>query len=176
MAGLELVVVAAVAEDRTIGDEGEMPWHHPEDLRHFRRLTLGAPVIMGRRTYEAIVDRLGHALDGRTNLVLSRREPAAVVDEDHVPDDETAVEVVSSRRSARERAAATAAEVAYVVGGQSVYEQFLPEADRLVITEVPGRYQGDARFPTIDPDVWELVDRDPLGDLEVATYRRRRDE
>lgn len=163
--------MAAVAEDGTIGDGGSIPWHHPEDLRHFRRTTMGAPVIMGRRTYEAIVDRLGHALDGRTNVVLTGQKPSAILKPEQVPDEETAVHVAGDLEEAVSLAASTGAPAGYVVGGASVYEQTMSIVDRLVITEVPGEFDGDARFPPIDPDRWTLVDRQPLNDLSVATYR-----
>lgn len=170
---MELVLIAAVAEDGTIGDEGEMPWHYTEDLRRFREVTLGSPVIMGRRTYESIVERLGHALDGRTNIVLSSRPPADVVDRAHLPDDSTDVTVVASLDAALDRAERTGADTAYVSGGASVYEQCLPLADRLLITEVPGRYDGDTRFPEIDDAHWRVDAREVVGELVFVSYHRR---
>lgn len=173
---LELVLIAAVAEDGTIGDDGSIPWHHPEDLRHFRQVTLGSPVIMGRKTYESIVDRLGHALDGRTNIVLTSRVASAVVDVSDRPDGETDILVASSIDAAIARAGETGASTAYVIGGASIYEQFLPEADGLIITEVPGRFDGDTTFPVIDTEVWEIADRTHDDPLTYVTYRRRRSD
>lgn len=169
----EIVVIAAVAEDGTIGDDGTMPWHHAEDLRRFKATTMGAPVIMGRRTYESIVAGLGSALPGRHTIVLSRRDPEQVRDPEHVPDDETAVEVAGSLEDAFDRAAATGADTVYVAGGASVYEQVLPRADRLLITEVPGRFDGDARFPPIAAERWRERDREDVDALAFVEYVRR---
>lgn len=169
---MELILIAAVAEDGTIGDDGSIPWYHPEDLRHFRRVTLGSPVIMGRRTYESIVERLGHALDGRTNIVLTTQTHEDVIGDGDIPDDETAVHIAVSVDEAIHLAAETGAQTAYVSGGASVYEQCLPMADGLLITEVPGRFDGDTTFPQIDPEVWTETERTTEGELAYVTYRR----
>ncbi|MFW6449193.1 MAG: dihydrofolate reductase, partial [Halobacteriota archaeon] len=121
----------------------------------------------------SIVDRLGHALDGRTNIVLSTRDPDDVVDEAHRPDDATEVLVVDSLDAAVDVAELAGATTAYVIGGASVYEQFLPLADRLHITEVPGRYGGDTTFPELDDSRWEEASRERAGELRFVTYRRR---
>lgn len=171
MTDVELVLIAAVAEDGTIGDDGAMPWHHAEDLAHFKRTTMGAPVILGRRTYESIVSRLGTALPGRTTIVLTRQPPEAVVADGHHPD-EGSVVVADSVDSAIE-AAEEAGSVAYVAGGATVYEQFLDEADRLIITEVPGRFDGDTRFPAVDWSAWDERSRRPGEAVEFVEYVRR---
>ena len=162
---MRLTLIAAVAENGVIGAEGGMPWHYPEDLRRFKETTMGHPVIVGRRTYESIASRLGGPLPGRTNVVLSRQAdlglPEGAV---HAADVEAAL------------AAAAAAldgdrETAYVAGGESVYEQLLPEAHELRITEIPEAPDGDAHFPEID-EAWTVVDRETDGDLSFVTYRR----
>lgn len=166
----ELVLIAAVAADGTIGDDGEMPWHHPADLAHFKETTLGGVVILGRRTHESIVARLGSALPGRTTIVLTRQAPATVVDEDAVPDDSAVLTADSI--DAAVAAAGERSDVAYVAGGASVYEQFLPRADRLLITEIPGRYDGDTPFPAVDWTRWSEHARTPRGDVVVVEYHR----
>lgn len=171
---VDLVILAAVAEDGTIGDEGTIPWHHPADLKRFKRTTMGHPVIMGRVTYETIVERLGHALPRRASIVLSRRDPAAVVSADHIPDEDTTVHVVGTLDRAVELAAEFDVDEAYVAGGRRVYEQVLPIADGMVLTEIPGRYGGDTRFPDWDADEWVEVDRSTKGDLTFVRYQRRR--
>lgn len=171
MTDVELVLIAAVAEDGTIGDDGAMPWHYAEDLAHFKRTTMGAPVILGRRTYDSIVSRLGTALPGRTTIVLTRQPPEAIVADGHQPA-EGSVVIADSVETAIE-AAAVAGPVAFVAGGATVYEQFLPEADRMIITEVPGRFDGDTTFPEVDWSAWDERSRQSGDAVEFVEYVRR---
>lgn len=169
-----IVLVAAVAENGVIGTDEGMPWHYPADLAHFKRLTTGHPVIVGRRTYEGIVDRLGGPLPSRTSVVLTSRSLGR-------PD---GVFVANSLAEATEIATADAADRGvndiYVIGGGTVYEQYLGRADQLVITEIPDRPDGDTTFPAWDPDNWIEVAREttPVDDgaeaapLEFVTYER----
>lgn len=159
---VEVVLIAAVAEDGTIGVDGTLPWHYPADLAHFKETTMGSPVIAGRRTFESILSRLGEPLPGRTNIVLSRGDPA-------LPE---AVMLAGDLETAFEQAAA-AGSTAYIIGGATVYAATLPVADRLVLTEVPGTYDGDAVFPAWPPgEEWELVDARTEDELRFTTYRR----
>jgi dihydrofolate reductase len=159
---MEVAIVVAVAENGVIGADGGVPWHHPADLRHFKRETTGHPVIVGRRTFESIVDRIGGPLPDRTNVVLSRSDP-------EVP---AGVAVATGVDEALALARDTGAGTAYVIGGQAVYRQLLPRADRIVLTEVPGSYDGDTYWPGHDPERWIETGREYLGDgLEVVTYR-----
>lgn len=124
-----ITLIVAMNSDRVIGKAGRLPWHHPEDLRHFRRATMGKAVIMGRVTYE----ELPAPLDGRDVRVMTRRQdyPAATVTMD---------EVVSL----------AATQEVMIAGGQQIYELFAPLADRALITIIPGRHDGDAFFPPLD--------------------------
>lgn len=140
-----------------------MPWHLPEDLAHFKQTTTGHPVIMGRKTYESIADRLGGPLPERTNIVLSRGDPDLPQDVIHA----------ASPEAAREAAAETGAGTAYAIGGESVYRAFLPEADAMVLTEIEDAYEGDTRFPEFDDSAWEIVERDERDGFAFATYERR---
>jgi dihydrofolate reductase len=162
---MKLSLVAAVAENGVIGVDGGMPWHYPEDLAHFKETTMGHPVVMGRTTYESIASRLGGPLPGRTNVVLSGREsldlPEGAV---HARDTDEALEL------ARE-ALDDDRETVYVVGGATVYEQFIDEADELVITEVPESPEGDTHFPEIG-DEWDEVRREAGDDVVFVTYER----
>ncbi|PAU82793.1 dihydrofolate reductase [Halorubrum salipaludis] len=175
-ADIDLVVVAAVAENGVIGDGGGMPWHYPADLAHFKRLTTGHPVIVGRTTYESIADRIGGPLPDRTSVVLTTRDldlPEGAV-------------VASDVGEAVDLATADAAErgvdAVYVIGGATVYEQLLDRADRMVLTEVPERPDGDTRFPDWDPEEWAEAEREVVGtgdndetdaaDLAFVTYER----
>jgi dihydrofolate reductase len=161
--GTEVVLIAAVAENGVIGDDGGMPWHYPADLRRFKELTTGHPVVLGRKTYESIVADLGGPLPGRTNVVLSTRSldlPEGVVLAGSV---EAALEAASD---------APGGETVYVAGGASIYEQFLPYTDRLELTEVPESPEGDTRFPEWSREEWTEVSREGDGDLVFVTYER----
>jgi len=165
---VDVVLVAAVAENGVIGRDGEMPWHYPADLVQFRETTTGHPVVLGRRTYEAIVARLGEPLPGRTSVVLTRSGPG------EVPESVVVAGGVEAALRAAERAAdERGVETAYVAGGAAVYEQFLPLADRLRITEVPGSPEGDTYFPEFDSETWVELEREPAGELSFVLYGRR---
>ena len=161
---MKLVLIAAVAENGVIGVDGEMPWHYPADLKRFKRLTMGSPVVMGRKTYDSIVAELGEPLPGRTNVVVSRQEltfPEGAVRADGIED---ALEIA--------RETADRDRTVYVIGGETIYEQFLDRADELRITEIPETPDGDTFFPEIGEE-WVEVDREMVGELAFVTYRRR---
>lgn len=165
---VEFVLVAAVAQNGVIGRDGGMPWHLPADLRRFKETTTGHPVVMGRRTYESIAARLDGPLPDRHSIVLTSRdldlpEGAAVADS-----------IEEACRAAEHAAARMGVDAIYVVGGATVYEQFLPFADRLVLTELHDRYEGDTTFPDYEPDRWVEVDRDADDAFDVVTYERDR--
>ncbi|MGB9986863.1 dihydrofolate reductase [Salarchaeum japonicum] len=159
---MKLSIVAAVAANGVIGREGGMPWHYPEDLQHFKQTTTGHPVIMGRRTFESIRDRLGGPLPDRTNIVLTSTP-------DSLPDGVVGVGSVDEAVSA----ARARDDEAYVVGGETVYRQFLPDADELVLTELSEEYEGDTHFPDWSHENWTEVERDDREEFAFVTYRRR---
>ena len=138
-------LVAAVAANGVIGAKGKLPWHLPEDLKHFKALTLGHPVIMGRKTWAS----LGRALPGRENIVVTRapgyEAPGA--------------SVASSLDAALALCAGEA--TAFVIGGGELYAEALPLADGLVLTEIQRDYPGDARFPDYDRAAWRETQRKP---------------
>ncbi len=138
-------LIVARARNGAIGIANAMPWHLPADLAHFKRTTLGRPVIMGRRTWESI----GRALPGRRNIVVSgtpgfRAEGA---------------EVVGSLAEAWR--AVEGAEEAFVIGGARLYAEALPQADRIYLTDVAGEPAADTFFPALDPGQWRET---PLGE------------
>lgn len=159
---MQLSMVAAVAANGVIGDDGEVPWHHPEDLTHFRNTTVGHPVIMGRRTFESVLSAVSGPLPERDNIVLTS-QPSTLPD---------TVTGVTSTDAAIEAAGRHDADTVYVVGGAAVYRQFLPEADELVLTELDRAYEGDTDFPSVDWDRWDVVDRDRRDAFDIVTYRR----
>ncbi|WP_256391207.1 dihydrofolate reductase [Natronoarchaeum rubrum] len=177
---MELVVIAAVAENGVIGVEGEMAWHIPEDLAHFKRATTGHPVIMGRVTYESIAEDLGGPLPDRTNVVLSRSGVDAPEDVIVVDDTDAALAAAENALDRRNDAADEDAdespdERAFVIGGATVYEQFLPDADRLMLTEVHERYDGDTYFPDWDRGLWVELERDERDGFAFVEYARDAD-
>lgn len=136
----ELTLVAAMARERVIGNAGGMPWHLPADLKHFKAVTMGHPVVMGRRTFESI----GRALPGRTNIVVSRGRPA-------LPD---GVLLAGSLEQAMSQ---TDEGRLMVIGGGEIYRQALPRADRMELTLIDARVAGDTRFPHWSPGQWRLA-------------------
>lgn len=163
-----IALIAAVADNGIIGDDGEMPWQLPADLQHFKETTMGNPVIMGRRTYDSIAARIDGPLPGRHNIVLSRSDP----------DVHEGVVVADSIEAAVAEATAAcalddSATQAFVIGGATVYKQFLDRADELVLTELDAAYEGDTEFPEWDDRVWREIDRDERDEFAFVTYRRR---
>ncbi len=161
---MELVLIAAVAANGVIGREDTLPWHLPADLAHFKETTMGRPVIMGRVAYEDIEDKLGGPLPGRTNIVLSESDP----------DVSEEVIVVEDVPAAIRAAEATNGELAFVAGGGTVYDAFLPRADRMILTELEDAYQGDVYFPSFDGEAWREVNRDCRDGFAIVEYERRR--
>jgi len=133
-------IIAAMDRNRLIGNKNQLPWHLPADLAHFKRVTMGKPVIMGRKTYESI----GRPLPGRTNIVLTRSTDFHAEGVLTATTLEQALEI-----------AAGEAEV-MVIGGSSIYELVLPKADRLYLTYIEHAYQGDAWFPEFDQQQWRV--------------------
>jgi dihydrofolate reductase len=143
MAAPLLSLVVAMSEDNVIGRDNALPWHLPADLKRFKALTMGKPIVMGRKTYESI----GRPLPGRTNIVVSRsaRQPN--------PD----IAWAGSLDEAIERAGEVP-EIA-VIGGEEIFRSALPRAARIYLTRVHAHLKGDARFPGFDPAQWHELDR-----------------
>lgn len=164
--GVAYVLVAAVANNGVIGRDGGMPWHLPEDMKQFKRRTTGHPVVLGRKTYENVVDALGEPFPGRRSVVLSTRDL-------ELPEGAVLANSVAEATTLSESAAAEmGVETVYVVGGAAVYEAFLPRAERMVLTELRDDYEGETRFPEWDDDAWTEVERDEREAFDVVTYER----
>jgi dihydrofolate reductase len=141
---MRISLIVAMAENRVIGRHNQLPWRIPADLKHFKMLTMGKPIIMGRRTYESI----GRPLPGRDNIVISgdrqyRAEGCLVVHS-----------IEQALRSAG------GAEEAMIIGGAELYRQTLADADRLYLTLVRAKPEGDAWFPMIEPQQWHEIQRE----------------
>jgi dihydrofolate reductase len=153
VSGAVVALIVAVAENGVIGRAGQLPWRLPSDLRHFRKLTLGKPVIMGRKTYASI----GRPLDGRDTIVLSARSggyPAGV---------RVAASLDEALAIARGLAAARGAEEIIIAGGAQVYRAALPTAERVYLTLVHARPQGDTTLAPFAADTWREVVRRPMA-------------
>ncbi len=144
-----LSLVVAMARNRVIGRDNDMPWNIPEDLRRFRDLTMGKPVIMGRKTFESIFARLGKPLPGRTNIVVSRTGTP------ERPGYTVCATLGAAIDLARAEARALGLAEIFVIGGAQIYALALPLADRIYLTEIDAVPGGDAFFPEIDPRIWQ---------------------
>lgn len=136
-----LSLVVAMDRGRLIGRDGSLPWHLPEDLRRFRAITMGKPLIMGRRTHESI----GRVLPGRRNIVLSRDADYRAPGCDVYPSLEAALASIAPSVEAM------------VIGGAAVYREALPRAQRIYLTEVDAELSGDVRFPALADEQWREV-------------------
>lgn len=165
-----VAMIAAIGENSVIGNDGQIPWRLPTDFAHFKRTTLGKPLIMGRKTFVSI----GRPLPGRTNIVVTR-QPGFSAD---------GVVVCRSLESALQQAGEIAARdgagEVMIGGGGEIYREAMPLADRLYITHVSVAPEGDAKFPPIDPVIWEITHRHAIArgdkdsaDFTVLTYERR---
>ncbi len=168
---MEIVLIVAVAENGVIGAGGAMPWRLKSDMARFKALTLGRPVVMGRKTFASI----GRPLPGRTNIVVTRDlgfRADGVVVTNSFADARSIATGGALRRFATEIA---------VIGGAEIYAQWMDSASRLEITEVHARPEGDTHLAAIDPAAWEEVARvrnpsgpDDSADFSYVTYRRRK--
>jgi dihydrofolate reductase len=159
---MKLSLIAAVAANGVIGADGDVPWQYPEDLTHFKQTTTGHPVIMGRRTFESIRRDLDGPLPERLNIVLTTAPR-------RLPDSVTAV---TSTTAALSEAEDSGASTTYIIGGATVYEQFLPQADELLLTELTAAFDGDTVFPTVDWSLWTEAERTTHTDFDIVNYTR----
>jgi dihydrofolate reductase len=158
---LPLCLIAALAQNRVIGRDNQMPWHLPADLKHFKALTLGKPIIMGRKTW----DSLGRPLPGRLNLVVSRQPGLALEGAEVFPSLDAAL--VRAEAWAREQGA----DELMLIGGAQLYTQALEQADRLYLTRVELCPEGDAWFPAFNQADWqcEALEQHPAS-ADTAAY------
>jgi dihydrofolate reductase len=138
--------IAAMSENRVIGSDNQLPWHLPADLRHFKTLTSGHPILMGRKTYESI----GRPLPNRTNIIITRNRDF------HAPQ----CVVVTSLEEAIASATGMQSDEIFIIGGAEVYQQLLPHIERIYLTIVHDTFEGDAFFPLLDPKEWKESGRE----------------
>jgi len=135
-------IIAAMDKNRLIGNNNQLPWHLPADLVHFKSVTMGKPVLMGRKTFESI----GRPLPGRQNIVITRTQGLEIEGVTVVMNLEEAMSGVSAN------------DEIMVIGGSSIYQLLLPQANRMYLTYVDGEFEGDAWFPEFDEKQWVVTD------------------
>lgn len=140
-----LSAIVAMSDNRVIGDKNQLPWHLPADLKYFKNLTSGHPILMGRKTYESI----GRPLPNRTNIILTRNAEFTA----------PGCLVVTTIEEAMECAREAQSDEIFIIGGAEVYKQLLPHIERIYLTIVHDQFDGDAFFPELDEDQWQEVSR-----------------
>ena len=160
---MKISIIVAASANNVIGVDGQLPWRLPEDLRHFKAITMGKPMIMGRATFDSI----GKALPGRQSIVLTRQDDFSAEGCDVVATVDDALNAAGN------------AEEVMIVGGGEIYRQFLPRADRIYLTRVQAEIDGDTTFPELDMSEWNVVavEEYPAGDerefgFEIETLDR----
>ena len=156
---MDKIIIAAVAENRVIGKNGDIPWHIPEDLQHFKEKTEGSTVVMGRKTFQSLPDSFT-PLPNRENIILTTS--------DFSPEDES-VELANSLEEAWEKAKN---EKIYIIGGAGIYKQTLEDADKMVLTEIHKEYEGDTYFPDFLEENWREVNREENGKFDFVEYEK----
>ncbi len=151
-----LSIIVAADLNNVIGAGNKLLWNLPDDMKHFRELTKGHPVIMGRKTHESI----GRALPGRQNIVISRRKDLTIDGCDVVDSLDRAIELVKDDPTGE----------VFIIGGGEIYKQAMDRADRIYLTRVHGKFTGDTFFPEIDPKMWKEVEREEYTSNEKHQY------
>ena len=145
-------IVVAAAENGVIGSDGGLPWRMPSDLRRFRALTMGKPVVMGRKTFQS----LPKALDGRDNIVITRDRCFRAEGAETVQSLDEALTLANAHATRR------GCDEVLVIGGGEIYAAALPRSDRVYLTRIHARPAGDTAFPSLDPALWRLVSEEPI--------------
>lgn len=141
-----LSLIVAMDKNNVIGKDNDMPWHLPNDLKHFKETTLGNAMIMGRKTFDSI----GRVLPGRKSIVLTRSEQTFPEEVDVIH----SIEEIHTLRKANE------SDELFVIGGGELFKEMLPHADKLYVTVIDEAFDGDVYFPEIDPMIWEEVSKE----------------
>ena len=155
---MQIALIVAVSQNNVIGRDNQLPWHLPEDLQYFKSVTMGKPILMGRKTYESI----GKPLPNRINFVLTRNSDLKI----------DGVHVISSLNDIPDSDKKT-----FIIGGGEIYSQLIDSCDELLVTKIHREIHGDAFFPMIDLSVWSLVDQSEKlneNDIEFSylSYRK----
>lgn len=158
---MKLSLIVAVSRNGVIGIDNQLPWHLPEDLKYFKSVTMGKPLIMGRKTYDSI----GRPLPGRTNIVVTR-DPSW-----QAPGVEVAQSLEVALKLGQSACEAAGADEIMVIGGEQIYRMTLPAADRLYLTQVDAEVEGDAFFPEVDFSQWQQISEQLPELTDTHPYR-----
>ena len=158
---MKLTIIAAVAKNNVIGNRNDLPWYIPEDLKHFKKVTKEKVVLMGRNTFDSIMNRLGKPLPDRANVVISRQM-------DWSPPDGVFVyhSIEDALESLKDKGEVM------VIGGGQMYSQMFDKADKLILTEVHKEVDGDVLFPTVDKTIWKEISREDHNEFSFVEYER----
>jgi dihydrofolate reductase len=157
---LKKIIIAAVSQNGIIGDSGEMLWHSKEDFQHFKRTTMGFPVIMGRKTFES----MKKPLNGRLNIIITRNSNYST--------DFPEVIIFNDFTQAFELCEEKKYEKAFIIGGGEVYKQTINQADEMIISHMKLTAEGNTSFPEIDKQKWEILSETDMGAFVVIHYVR----
>nr|AIA12575.1 Dihydrofolate reductase [uncultured bacterium] len=155
----------AIAKNGIIGGDNDLPWYIPEDLKHFKKITLGKTVLMGRKTYESIVARLHKPLPGRKSVVITRDVNFA--QRNDVPPEVLVFHDLNSALDALNN------EDIYVIGGAQIFTAAMPRAEKMFITHIHEAYDGDVYFPEVDYNQWNKIEEEPHEDFTYAVYAKK---
>tara|TARA_Y100000034_G_scaffold54904_1_gene67333 strand:- start:12665 stop:13141 length:477 start_codon:yes stop_codon:yes gene_type:complete len=158
---MSLVIIAAFSDNNVIGNNGKIPWDIPEDRERFKELTLHHPVIMGRNTYDSILERNGKPLQKRINIVLTSSE----IEERRVITEESLGKAIMNVRRYDKNI--------YIIGGERVYRNALPTVGQMELTRVYGKFEGDAFFPEVNWDKWQRTFEEEHDKFSFETYERK---
>jgi dihydrofolate reductase len=158
---MKLVLIAAVAKNGVIGSHNDLPWYIPEDLKHFKKETVGKVVLMGKNTFDSVMNRLKKPLPDRTNVVITRQM------EWQAPEG-----VIVYHGIDEALAALQDKDEVIVAGGGQIFEQLMPKADKLILTEVHKEVDGDVFFPKVDKTIWKEISREDHDEFSFVEYAK----
>ena len=159
---MKIVIISAVAQNRVIGKaSGEMPWHVSEEIKHFKKTTMGYPIIMGRKTFES----LGKPLKGRENIVITRSKNFSY--------DDGEVKMFNSLQDGIEYAKSLNKEKIFITGGGEIYKQAIKITDELIISHMKFEAEGEVKFPEISDIDWKVESREDHEQFEIVIYKRK---
>ncbi|MDP2704013.1 MAG: dihydrofolate reductase [bacterium] len=166
-----IILIAAKSDNNVIGKNGKIPWHIPEDLKHFKEKTEGKTVLMGRKTFESILGYVGKPLPNRKNIVITRQSNYQPPRHPYPPagGEGSPVEIYPSIEDALRK---HRLEDIYVIGGAEIYKETMSKADRLIITEIHKTIEGDTFFPKIDLNDWREISRENHSEYSFVEYER----